>query len=122
MDSSKGVSVPRHDQELATKTENSHVSSPDGELGSASAEETQSENANQKPQGDAEVQSPLSSTDDTGSFKGECAKPTFLELFEKAKKARYLRHRVSPESERLLSIGEIFGHRDYSLPRPGEKL
>ncbi|XP_052056295.1 coiled-coil domain-containing protein 190 [Apodemus sylvaticus] len=122
MDSSKAVSVPCHDQDLSTKTENSHVSSPDGELGSAFADETQSENANQKPQGDAEVQIPPSSTDDTGSFKGECAKPTFLELFEKAKKAHYLRHRVPPESERLLSIGEIFGHGDYSLPRAGETL
>lgn len=122
MDSSKDVSVPHHDQELSTKTENSRVSSPDGERESASADETRSENANGKPHGDADIQSPPSSMDYTGSFKEECAKPTFLELFEKAKKAHYLRHRVPPESERLLSIGEIFGHGDYSLPRAGEKL
>jgi hypothetical protein len=29
---------------------------------------------------------------------------------------------VPPESERLLSIGEIFGHKHYSLPRTGETL
>lgn len=121
-DSSKDVSAPYRDQELSTKTENSRVSSPDGERGSASADETRSENANGKPHGDADVQNPPSSMDYTGSFKEECTKPTFLELFEKAKKAHYLRHRVPPESERLLSIGEIFGHGDYSLPRAGEKL
>ncbi|XP_066222105.1 coiled-coil domain-containing protein 190 isoform X2 [Saccopteryx leptura] len=38
--------------------------------------------------------------------------PTFPELFARAAHAHYLRHRVLPESERLLSISEIFGHGD----------
>ncbi|XP_021054873.1 coiled-coil domain-containing protein 190 [Mus pahari] len=122
MDQSKDVSVPGHDQEPSTKkTEDSRVSSRDGERGSAS-DETRSENANQKPRGDADVQNSPSSVDYAGSFKDEYTKPSFLELFEKAKNAHYVRHRVPPESERLLSIGEIFGHKDYSLPRTGGKL
>lgn len=120
---SKDVSVPCHDQEVSTdKAEDSCMSSSDDERGSALADEIRSENANRKPQGDAGVQNPPSSVDCAGSVKEESTKPTFLELFEKAKKAHYLRHRVPPESERLLSIGEIFGHRDYSLPRAGGKL
>ncbi|XP_021026700.1 coiled-coil domain-containing protein 190 isoform X1 [Mus caroli] len=122
-DPSKDVSVLCHDQELSTKkTEDSRVSSQDGERGSIPAVETRSENANQKPHGDADVQNSPSSVDYSGIFKDECTKPTFLELFEKAKNAHYVRHRVPPESERLLSIREIFGHRDYSLPRTGETL
>lgn len=120
---SKDVSVLCRDQEVScNKTEDSRMSSSDGERGSASTDEIGSENANRKPQGDAGVQNPPSSVDYAGSVKEECTKPTFLELFEKAKNAHYLRHRVPPESERLLSIGEIFGHRDYSLPRAEEKL
>ncbi|XP_007480737.1 coiled-coil domain-containing protein 190 isoform X2 [Monodelphis domestica] len=46
--------------------------------------------------------------------------PTYLELFAKIKNARYLRHRVPPEFERDLSIGEIFGH-ETCLPREGSK-
>ncbi|XP_034369522.1 coiled-coil domain-containing protein 190 isoform X2 [Arvicanthis niloticus] len=123
MDPSKDVSVSRHNQEVSiNKTEDIRVSSPDGERRSASTNETRSKNANKKPHGDADVQNLPSSMDYTGSLKDECTKPTFLELFAKAKNAHYLRHRVTPESERLLSIGEIFGHRDYSLPRAGEKL
>ncbi|NP_001334067.1 coiled-coil domain-containing protein 190 isoform X1 [Mus musculus] len=123
VDPSKDVSVPCHDQELSTnKTEDSGVSSQDGERGSAPANETRSENASQKPRGDADVQNSPSSVDYAGSFKDERTKPSFLELFEKAKNAHYVRHRVPPESERLLSIGEIFGHKHYSLPRTGETL
>ncbi|XP_031198278.1 coiled-coil domain-containing protein 190 isoform X2 [Mastomys coucha] len=114
MDSSQDFPVPCHDQEVSTnKTEGGLVSSPDGERGSASAYVPRSKNANQKPGGDADVQNPLRTMGHTRSFKDDRTKPTFLELFEKAKNAHYLRHRVPPESERLLSIREIFGHRDY---------
>ncbi|XP_005071537.2 coiled-coil domain-containing protein 190 isoform X2 [Mesocricetus auratus] len=113
------VSVSCHGQEVST---NSPVSRPDGDRGSASADVTRSKNASQKTHGDAGDQNALSSGDCAGSSKGSCTKPTFLELFAKAKNAHYLRHRVPPESERLLSIGEIFGHRDSSLLREGKTL
>ncbi|XP_043819322.1 coiled-coil domain-containing protein 190 [Dromiciops gliroides] len=45
--------------------------------------------------------------------------PTYLELFAKVKNARYLRHRVPPEFERELSVGEIFGHETCLHPREG---
>lgn len=119
----KDVPVPWHDQEVSTnKTEDSRVSSPDRESGSASADEARSKPANRKPHGDPGAQSLLSSVEDPGSFKGEYTKPAFPELFAKAKNAHYLRHRVPPESERLLSIREIFGHSDPSLPRVGKEL
>ncbi|XP_028613401.1 coiled-coil domain-containing protein 190 [Grammomys surdaster] len=122
-DPNKDVSVSCHNRQVSiNKTKDSRVSSPDGERRPASTNETRSKTANQKRHGDADVQNPHSSIDYTGSFKDECTKPTFLELFTKAKNAHYLRHRVPPESERLLSIGEIFGHREYSLPRAGGKL
>ncbi|XP_074122571.1 coiled-coil domain-containing protein 190 isoform X2 [Sminthopsis crassicaudata] len=47
--------------------------------------------------------------------------PTYLELFAKVKNARYLRHRAPPESERVISIGEIFGHKTCLEPRVGSK-
>ncbi|XP_015843262.3 coiled-coil domain-containing protein 190 isoform X1 [Peromyscus maniculatus bairdii] len=118
----KEVSVPCHGQDVSTKTEDSPTSSPAGETGSASADETRSKNAGLKPPGDTGDQNPPSSVECAGSFKGNCTKPTFPELFAKAKNAHYLRHRVPPESERLLSIGEIFGHGDSSLPRAGKRL
>ncbi|XP_052593490.1 coiled-coil domain-containing protein 190 isoform X2 [Peromyscus californicus insignis] len=121
-DPNKEVSVPCRGQEVSTKTEDSPTSSPAGKTGSASADETRSKNAGLKPPGDARDQNPPSSVECAGSFKGNCTKPTFLELFAKAKNAHYLRHRVPPESERLLSIGEIFGHGDSSLPRAGKRL
>ncbi|XP_070252311.1 coiled-coil domain-containing protein 190 [Myotis yumanensis] len=36
--------------------------------------------------------------------------PSFLEVLARASNAHYLRHRVPPEAERLLCLGEIFGH------------
>ncbi|XP_014384006.1 PREDICTED: coiled-coil domain-containing protein C1orf110 homolog [Myotis brandtii] len=36
--------------------------------------------------------------------------PSFREVLARAANAHYLRHRVPPEAERLLSMGEIFGH------------
>ncbi|XP_051855105.1 coiled-coil domain-containing protein 190 isoform X2 [Antechinus flavipes] len=47
--------------------------------------------------------------------------PTYLELFAKVKNARYLRHRVRPESERVISIAEIFGHKTCLQPGVGNK-
>ncbi|XP_038165421.1 coiled-coil domain-containing protein 190 [Arvicola amphibius] len=115
-------SVPCHGQEVSTNnTEDIPVSSSDVR-DSAPADETRSKNADPKPHGDAGDQNAPCSAEYAGSFNGKCTKPTFLELLAKAKEAHYLRHRVPPESERMLSIGEIFGHRDTSLPRAGKKL
>lgn len=36
---------------------------------------------------------------------------SFREVLARAANAHYVRHRVPPEAERLLSMGEIFGHR-----------
>ncbi|KAM6217250.1 coiled-coil domain-containing protein 190 [Rhynchocyon petersi] len=54
-----------------------------------------------------------------GNIPEETTSSTYLELYAKVKNARYLRHRVPPESERLLSIGEIFGHEKSLLFREG---
>ncbi|XP_006014086.2 coiled-coil domain-containing protein 190 [Latimeria chalumnae] len=40
--------------------------------------------------------------------------PSFQEAFQEAKKARYIRHRGIPESEKALSINEIFGRNPSS--------
>lgn len=122
-DRNRAVSVPCHDQEVSTNsTEDSPASSPGGARESEPADETRSKHADPKPHGDTGDQNAPCSVECAGSFNGKCTKPTFLELFAKAKEAHYLRHRVPPESERMLSIGEIFGRRDASLPRAGKKL
>ncbi|XP_045154031.1 coiled-coil domain-containing protein 190 [Echinops telfairi] len=46
----------------------------------------------------------------SGNVTEMATESTYLELFAKVKNAHYLRHRVPPESERILSTGEIFGH------------
>uniref|UniRef100_A0A8C6W1D0 Coiled-coil domain containing 190 n=1 Tax=Nannospalax galili TaxID=1026970 RepID=A0A8C6W1D0_NANGA len=119
-DPTQDISVPCYSQEVSTNTEDGPTSSLAGKCGSASADETGSKDVDLKPSGDAGEQNLPSSVECSGGFKGESTKLTFLELFEKAKNAHYLRHRVPPESERLLSIGEIFGHGDFSLPRAGQ--
>ncbi|XP_054568245.1 coiled-coil domain-containing protein 190 [Eptesicus fuscus] len=50
--------------------------------------------------------------------------PSFREVLARAANAHYLRHRVPPEAERLLSMGEIFGHGGPGTPRraPGGHL
>uniref|UniRef100_A0A8C5KK38 Coiled-coil domain containing 190 n=1 Tax=Jaculus jaculus TaxID=51337 RepID=A0A8C5KK38_JACJA len=117
----KGTSVPCQDDEAyADNTEHGPVSSPPGQCGTAHHDETKSENADPMPGGDSREQNSRNSVECSGSFKDEFTKPTFLELFEKAKHAHYLRHRYPPESERLLSIGEIFGHRESLLPQAGK--
>lgn len=55
-----------------------------------------------------------------GTLKGESSGDTYLALCAKAGRAHYLRHRAPPESERLLSAGEIFGHGG-SCPRAGRE-
>uniref|UniRef100_A0A8C4VUP9 Uncharacterized protein n=1 Tax=Gopherus evgoodei TaxID=1825980 RepID=A0A8C4VUP9_9SAUR len=46
------------------------------------------------------------------------SRPGFLELYAEARKARYIRHKGIPASEKELSLQEIFGHENSSDPRP----
>lgn len=122
-DPNKDVFVPWYNQEAFTnKTEGSCVSSLDGDSEPASAHKTRPKNANRKPHGDARAQSLPSSLEHSGSSKGEGTKPTLQDLYAKVKNAHYLRHRVPPESERLLSIREIFGHSDSPQPKEGGEM
>ncbi|XP_012624109.2 coiled-coil domain-containing protein 190 isoform X1 [Microcebus murinus] len=119
-DSNKGISVLCQDQEVSTNTiEQGPGSSPAGDSRMSHADETRSLDVNLKPGGNAEKQTPPNLMECVGSFEGEVTKPAFLELFARAKNAHYLRHRVPPESERLLSVGEIFGHGESSSSRGG---
>ncbi|XP_019357560.1 PREDICTED: coiled-coil domain-containing protein 190 isoform X2 [Gavialis gangeticus] len=45
-------------------------------------------------------------------FRTMHTRPSFLELYAEARKARYIRHKGIPDSERELSLQEIFGHED----------
>lgn len=120
-DPTKDISVPSHSEELSTNnTEDSPGSHPVSKCGSALVDDTRSKDADLKSLGDAWEQNLPSSMECAGGFKSESTNLTFLELFAKVKNAHYLRHRVPPESERLLSIGEIFGHGDCSLSGAGQ--
>ncbi|XP_055480533.1 coiled-coil domain-containing protein 190 [Psammomys obesus] len=123
-DPNKDVFAPWYNHEaFANRTEGSSVASVDGESEPASAHsKTRSKNANRKPHGDARAQSVASSLEHSGSSKGEGTKPTLVDLYAKVKNAHYLRHRVPPESERLLSVREIFGHSDSPPTKAGGEM
>lgn len=76
-----------------------------------------SNDAHTRPDHTIAKQTPLDPMEGGGDFKDKPQTSTYLELFEKARKAHYLRHRTPPESERLLSIAEIFGHKESSQSR-----
>ncbi|XP_023555523.1 coiled-coil domain-containing protein 190 isoform X2 [Octodon degus] len=116
-----GSSAPCQDQAVSINTiEPAPGSSLPGESNIVPEDATRSADASLKPGGNAGKQLLLDSVEWAMSVQDETTKSTFLELFGKAKNAHYLRHRVPPESERLLSIGEIFGHRESSLFRAGK--
>nr|XP_008983158.2 coiled-coil domain-containing protein 190 isoform X2 [Callithrix jacchus] len=122
IDTSKGICVLCQDQAVSTNTtEQGPSSSPTSDSGMARADETRSKDVALKPGGNTGKQMPPNHVECAGRFQGEFTKPTFLELLSKARNAHYLRHRVPPESERLLSIAEIFGHGESSLSRAGEE-
>ncbi|XP_004385838.1 coiled-coil domain-containing protein 190 [Trichechus manatus latirostris] len=110
IDSSKRISILGQDQEISTIT-------LDQWPGSSLADEIRSTDANLQSDQDTWKDIPPNSMEctSTGNMKGEAMKSTYLELFAKARKAHYLRHRVHPESERLLSTGETFGHEKSLL-------
>ncbi|XP_003415073.1 coiled-coil domain-containing protein 190 isoform X1 [Loxodonta africana] len=110
MDSSKGISILGQNQENST-------SILDQWSGSSPADETRSTYGNLQSDQDTQIEIPPNpmGCSFTGNVKAEATKSTYLELFAKARNARYLRHRVPPASERLLSIGEIFRHEKSLL-------
>ena len=117
-DSNKGISILCQDQDVSTHTiDQGPSSSPAGGSRMAHGDETRSNDANIRPDHATGKQIPLNPMECGGNLKGEPKTSTYLELFAKARNAHYLRHRVPPESERLLSIGEIFGHKESSQPR-----
>ncbi|KAB1261036.1 Coiled-coil domain-containing protein 190 [Camelus dromedarius] len=114
-DSDKGVSPLCQDQEVSPHTvDQGPGSSPAGDNGMVCGEETRSNDASIRPDHNTGKRNPLDPAECAGNFKGEPPLSTYLELFAKARNAHYLRHRVPPESERLLSIREIFGHKESS--------
>uniref|UniRef100_A0A8D2EW69 Coiled-coil domain containing 190 n=1 Tax=Theropithecus gelada TaxID=9565 RepID=A0A8D2EW69_THEGE len=120
VDSSKGISVLCQNQEVSTNTiEQGPSSSPARNSGTAHADKTRSKDVAVKPDGNTGKQILPNHTECAGSFEGEFTKPAFLELLSKARNVHYLRHRVPPESERLLSIGEVFGHGESLEGRRG---
>ncbi|XP_047560954.1 coiled-coil domain-containing protein 190 isoform X1 [Lutra lutra] len=120
--SSKGISVLCQDQDVSINTlDQGPGSSPAGESGKPHIDEAGSKDASLQPDSSAGRQSPLNPRECAGYVKDEPVTPTFLELFVKVRNAHYLRHRVPPESERLLSIGEIFDHKESFQPRGGQE-
>ncbi|KAG3276278.1 hypothetical protein H1C71_038459 [Ictidomys tridecemlineatus] len=112
IDPNKDTSVAHQDQMASSSTCGS---------GMVNLDEIRSKDASLKPWRNAVEQLPPHSVECVGGCKGETTKPAFSELFAKVKNARYLRHRVLPQSERLLSIREIFGYRESS-PEDQERL
>lgn len=116
-----GTSALCQDQEVSTNTiEPDPDTSPPLESGMISEDATKSEGPSLKPGGNSGKQLLPNSTKWAVSFQDESTNSTFLELLDKVKNAHYLRHRIPPESERLLSIGEIFGHTESSPPVAGQ--
>lgn len=115
IDPNKGISVAHQDPAVSSSTaEHGFGSLTTTGSGMVYVDGTGSKDANLKPGRSTVEQIPPSSLECVGGCKSETTKSTFSELFAKAKNARYLRHRVPPESERLLSIREIFGYGESS--------
>ncbi|XP_059933697.1 coiled-coil domain-containing protein 190 [Mesoplodon densirostris] len=120
-DSNKSISLLCQDQDASTHTlDQDPSSSPAGGSRMAHGNETRSNDANKRPDHTTGKQIPLNPIECGGNFKGEPKTSTYSELYVKARNTHYLRHQVPPESERLLSIGEIFGHKESSQSRAGK--
>ncbi|XP_004688157.1 PREDICTED: coiled-coil domain-containing protein C1orf110 homolog [Condylura cristata] len=113
-ESNNDVSMLNRDQEVPTDTlDPGPTSDPEADSTSACVHGTGSEEPNLKPDLHARKQIPQSPMECAGN---ESTEPTYLELFMRVRNAHYLRHRVPPESERLLSLREIFGHEEPREP------
>ncbi|KAI4579421.1 hypothetical protein MJT46_000789 [Ovis ammon polii x Ovis aries] len=116
--SNETISLLCQNQDVSTHTVDGGPSSgPAGDGEPAHSDETRSNDAHTRPDHTIAKQTPLDPMEGGGDFKDKPQTSTYLELFEKARKAHYLRHRTPPESERLLSIAEIFGHKESSQSR-----
>ncbi|XP_040085930.1 coiled-coil domain-containing protein 190 isoform X2 [Oryx dammah] len=116
--SNETISLLCQNQGVSTHTvDGGPSSSPAGDSEPAHGDETRSNDAHTRPDHTTAKQTPLDPMEGRGDFKDKPQTSTYLELFEKARKAHYLRHRTPPESERLLSIAEIFGHKESSQSR-----
>lgn len=116
--SNETISLLCQNQDVSTHTVDGGPSSgPAGDSEPAHSDETRSNDAHTRPDHTIAKQTPLDPIEGGGDFKDKPQTSTYLELFEKARKAHYLRHRTPPESERLLSIAEIFGHKESSQSR-----
>ncbi|XP_045694694.1 coiled-coil domain-containing protein 190 [Phyllostomus hastatus] len=105
----------------ATPTEPAHPdpgASPAGDRGGVRGEEAGSGDASRKPDHSAGEPTSPRATGCEGDPSSEASASSLRELFARAAHARYLRLRAPPESERELSLAEIFGHRGPGAP-PG---
>ncbi|XP_037360345.1 coiled-coil domain-containing protein 190 [Talpa occidentalis] len=121
-ESNNNMSTLHRDQEVPTDTSDpGPTSSPATESTSSYVNGTRSEEANLQADLHAGKQIPPSPMECAGNHKGQSTEPSYLELFMRVRNAHYLRHRVPPESERLLSIREIFGHEEPFEPRAAKE-
>lgn len=119
--SNESISLLCQNQDVSTHTVDGGPSSgPAGGSEPGHSDETRSNDASARPDHTPAKQTPLDPVEGGGDFRDKPQTSTYLELFEKARKAHYLRHRIPPESERLLSIAEIFGHKESSQSRAGK--
>lgn len=65
-----------------------------------------------KPLFDEEIYAP------DGALRTQHTMPDFMESLEEAKHARYIRHKVKPESEKELSVAEIFQEDNRGTSKP----
>ncbi|XP_006873500.1 PREDICTED: LOW QUALITY PROTEIN: coiled-coil domain-containing protein C1orf110 homolog [Chrysochloris asiatica] len=122
--SNKDISFLSQDQEVSTSSLSQDPDySPADESGMTHMDETRPTDANLHSDQDTDKEIPPNPMEaaSAGNMNEEATKSTYLELFEKVRNAHYLRHRVPPESERLLSIGEIFGHVKSSPCKEGKE-
>ncbi|XP_004449444.2 coiled-coil domain-containing protein 190 isoform X2 [Dasypus novemcinctus] len=122
VDSKRNTSILCQGQEVSTDTlDQGRGSSPAGDNGMTHGDESRSTDDTLKPDQDAGKQITWNPMEQARNFKAEPTKATYLELFEKARHAHYIRHRAPPESERLLSTGEIFGHEESLQSREAKE-
>ena len=119
--SNESISLLCQNQDVSTHpVDGGPSASPAGGGELAHGDETRSNDVNTKPDHTTAKHIPLDPVGGGGDFKDKPQTSTYLELCEKSRKAHYLRHRIPPESERLLSTGQIFGHKESSQSRAEE--
>ncbi|XP_069824057.1 coiled-coil domain-containing protein 190 [Dendropsophus ebraccatus] len=113
--SSRRSSIVSIAEDLAGKSSGLLSNINDKPFGLANPRQRRGSLFKDKPVFDEEVYAP------DGGLRTLHTMPDFMDSFEEAKNARYIRHRVKPESEIELSVGEIFNKEDSSGGFPGEE-